>query len=323
VAKTKAVKWSIGADEPEDLQEFLSNDDIVLKNMNKKTKEVEWPGRGPFTFRVVWLKVAEIKNGENKGKDRIRVMLVLSDTSDEAKDWNGYAVFDGFNVTEQGTPFLKRFLKGLGLSWDDFYNKSKINDEDPPEIVQIGGIRFNGSKPVTVRGTVKVVNDDYSGDDVMVIRAYLPADDEPDDDDAEVEEDDDVTVIGEEADEDDDEDDEEEWTREDLEDEDLDTVKQVAKDDFGLKAKELKKYTDVEELLDVLFPEDDEDDDDDDEPDEDEVAELTEELEGMKVAGLRKRARKNDKDSDESFESMKKADLVQKILQQELNVPPF
>ena len=81
----KSVKWSIGADEPEDLQEFLSNDDIVAKNTNKKTKETSWPGKGPFTFRVV--NPPRVKPNKN-GDDRISVMLALHEPKgSDAASW--------------------------------------------------------------------------------------------------------------------------------------------------------------------------------------------------------------------------------------------
>jgi hypothetical protein len=323
-APTK-VKWSIGADEPEDLQDFLSNDDIITKNTAKKTGEVNWPSKGPFNFRVQFVKVAKIQSGDNKGKDRLRVMLVLDDP--KTKDWNGYAVFDGFNVTEQGAPFLKRFLRALGLKWSDFIEKSKQDtSQDPPALTQIGGVKFTGPKPATVKATVKVSPpDDYNTEEFLEIARWLPADDEePEDlnDDEEVEEDEDEDEV-EVVEDDDDDDDDEEWTREDLEDEDLDDIIPIAVSDFGLKKKDLKGL-DKDEVLDLLFP-GDEDDEDEDEDDEDEreeaIAELTAELNGLKVAALRKRARRNEKDSDEDFESMKKADLVQAIVAQE--IPPF
>src|SRR5688572_11876508 len=100
MAKQKAVKWAIGAEEPEDLQDFLSNDDIVDKHRDKKTKEVDWPGKGPWSMRVQFVRKGEIQSGDNAGQPRLRGMFVLQD--DRLGDWNGYAIFDGWNVTEQG-----------------------------------------------------------------------------------------------------------------------------------------------------------------------------------------------------------------------------
>lgn len=349
MGKTKAVKWAIGADEPDDLNEFLSNDDLVLKHTPKKGPnkgETEWPGKGPFRFKVVQMKVKPNKNGD----DRISAMLVLDESKDsEAVGWNGYCIFDGFNVVEgPGLSFLKRYLKALGLSWSDFRDKSKQNDEDPPQLVQIAGTKFGAaaSKPVHLKATVVVKPaDDFNDDEHLEIKQYIPLDDGSEGDEDDDEPDEAVDVLDDDADADEDEADDEEdaedddasddddpWTREDLEDEDFDTVAEVAKDDFGLKAKDLKAFKkdeDVEGLLDLMFPpdddededEDEEDEDDEDGPDEDEIAELREELNGLKIAALRKRALKNDEDADVT--DLKKQGLVDLILQQELNLPPF
>jgi hypothetical protein len=345
MAKTKPVKWAIGADEPDDLQDFLSNDDILQKHTNKKTKEIDWPGKGPYRFKVKRLTVKENRNGD----DRISAMLVLDEPKgSDAASWNGYLVWDGFNVVEgPSLSFLKRFLKGLGLSWDDFIKRSKQDDQDPPHIVQIGGVKFEGAKDPTVVATVKVAPaDEYNDDEHWEIARYVPpedASDEDADDDADADDDgddvmsmdddaDDDSADGEDADDDGDDDSDEDddpWTREDLEDEDFDTVAEVAKDDFGFKAKDLKPFKkdeDVEGLLDAMFPDDGDDDDDDgdedgDDSNEEAVAELREELDGLKIAALRKRALRNDEDAD--LDGLKKPGLIDLIVQQELNEPPF
>lgn len=190
MAKQKAVKWAIGADEPEDLQDFLSNDDIVAKNTPKKGADkgvIQWPGKGPFNFRVQFVRKGEIQNGDNAGQPRLRGMFVLQD--DQTPDWNGYAVFDGWNVTEQGKPYLKRFLKAIGVPWSDFYSKSKEEDDgNNVEIVRMGAVNFKGAKPITLRGTVKVKPaDDYNDEEHLEMGRYLPAEGlaeaEPDDKD--------------------------------------------------------------------------------------------------------------------------------------------
>lgn len=324
-AKVRKVKWAIGAEEPDDLQDFLSNDDIEEKHGR--------PPRGNYTLQVKRVTVREIKSGDNAGGDRLNLMLIINEPSKSDKSvFNSYLVWDGMNVTEQGKPFIKRWLKALGLEWDDFYSKSKQDDEDPPHITQIGKVKFESDKVVNLRATLKTRTNNNTGDPEVVVGRYLPLDDDVDEGEDEAAEEESVSLDEAEEDEPDDDDDsdddsdedEDEWTREDLEDEDLSDIKKIAKDDFGLKAADLKGK-DKEALLDLLFPEDEEDEDEDeedeDEPDEDEVEELTEELQGMKIAGLRKRALRNDSDAD--LDGMKKKDLVQLILEQELNVPPF
>lgn len=298
MGKTKAVKWSIGAEEPEDLQEFLSNDEIVDKHVNKKTQDVEWPGKGPFTFAVKQLRVKPNKNGD----DRISVILSLKEPKgSDAASWNGYTIFDGFNVVEgPSLSFLKRFLRSLGLEWEDFVKRSKQDDQDPPHLVQIGKVKFETGTDVTLKATVKVLPaDDFNDDEHMEIGRYLPiADEEPEVEDVEDEEDeeedeDDIEVVDEDEDEDDSD-----------EDEDDDDDDEEDEDD-----------------------EEEEDDDEDEEDDEDDLEaereELREELSGLKVAALSKRAtrlaRKAKIDTDDV--PAKKKDLIEFIVEQE--IAPF
>jgi hypothetical protein len=310
--KIKAVKWSIGADEPEDLQDFLSNDDIVAKHTVKKGAnkgEINWPGKGPFTFKVQFIKMAEIAGGENKGKPRLRIMLVLDEPKkSDASSWNGYAIFDGFNVTEQGTPFLKRFLKAVGVSWDDFYSKTKMDEsQDPPHIVQMGKVKFEAGSPVTLRATVVVKPaDDYNDDEHLEIGRFLPLDDdEPESDDVEEDddedEDDDIEVMDDDDDDDEDEDDDEEDEEdEDDEEDDEDEDEEDEEDD-------------------------DDDDDEDEEDEEDAEEELRDELSGLKIDALKKRAIRSAKKAKVDTDDMpsKKAALIDWIVNVELGEPPF
>lgn len=180
MVKETKVKWALGGDEPEDLAEFLSNEDIVKKNTEGKGKSatVNWPGKGPFRVKVRFLKVKPNKNGD----DRISTMVVIDQPKGEdGAEWNGYAMFDGFNVTEQGAPYIKRFLKGLGLQWSDFMDKTKKDDSDPPQITQIAGVKFgpSASKDVYANVMVKVKPaDDYNDDEHMEVSRWIPSGDE-------------------------------------------------------------------------------------------------------------------------------------------------
>lgn len=182
MAKIKPVKWSLSGDEPDDLQEFLSNEDLIQKHRKGKNADINWPGRGPFQFKVKRLAVKPNKNGD----DRISAMLVFDEPKgSESATWNGYAIFDGFNVVDgPSLSFLKRFLKALGLTWSDFMKRSKQDDQDPPHIVQIGKVKFEGSKDPVVQATVIVKPaDDYNDDEHMEIRRYLEPDDAGEDGD--------------------------------------------------------------------------------------------------------------------------------------------
>lgn len=323
MGKVKPVKWAIGAEEPEDLDEFLSNDEIVAKHTNKKTQEIDWPRKGPWTFKVVQLRVKPNKNGD----DRIGVMLTLKEPKDsDAASWNGYMIWDGFNVTEQGAPFLKRFLRALGLQWSDFVKKSKQDDQDPPHLVQIGGVKFEDAKDVTLRATIKVMDaDDYNDDEHMEVGRYLPLDDSDEADEVEDEEDEEEEVEEfAEADEE-----EEEEVEDESDDELREELDSLKKKDLKERALENDEDADVEGLdkqgLIDLIVEQESAEDEDEEDEEDEEAELREELSGMKVPALEKRAQRTAKKfkGDPSTIPTKKADLVDWIVNAELGEPPF
>lgn len=293
MAKVQKVKWALGANEPDDLAEFLSNEDIVKKH--------GLPPKGTYTFKIRRLTVKPNKNND----DRIGVMLIMAEPKkSKASKWNGYLVWDGLNVTDQSAPYIKRFLKAMGLTWKDFMEKTKRDDQDPPHIVQIGKVKFESVEDPTVRVLVKQMPaDDFNDDDHLEVARYLPLKDE--DDEPEDEDEDEGEEESDEEEEDDEEEDEEEEDEEEDEEDDEDEEEEDEED---------------EEEEDE---EDDDEEDEEEEDDEDELEELREELTGLKLAALRKRARRNDKKSDEDFEGMKKADLVQRILEQELNAPPF
>jgi hypothetical protein len=173
--KAKPIKWSIGADEPEDLQEFLTNDEIVDKHRDKKTEDIDWIGKGPHRLIVRRLSSKPNRNDD----DRVSAMLVLQNNEKGSdQSWNGYVIFDGFNITEQGTPFLKRFLKSIGLTWKDFYSKADgEEDNGKTNITRIAGKKFDGSgKDVDLRATVVVKPaDDFNDDEHLEIGRYIAA----------------------------------------------------------------------------------------------------------------------------------------------------
>lgn len=333
--KQSTVKWALGGDEPEDLQDFLSNEDIERKNGGLPTK-------GTYKFAVRQIRKGAIKSGDNKDKPRLSIMLTVAEPKGSPKaKWNGYMIWDGLNIIDgPNLSFVKRFMRALGLTWDDFLKRTKADDQDPPHITQIGKVKFESGKDPVVRASISVKGpDDYNDGDHVEIGRYLPADDdEPveSDEDADEDEDEEDGITLDVDDEDDEDEDEEDEDDEDEEDEEDESVAELREELQGMKVKALRKRAvangedddDVEEmgkseLVDLIIEQEteDEDEDEDDEPDEDAIEEMRGELSGLKVAALKKRALRNDKDAD--LDGMKKADLVQLILEQELNAPPF
>lgn len=289
MVKQTKVKWSIGSEEPDDLQEFLSNEEIEHKNGGR-------PPKGVYRFAVRSIKVREIKNGDNAGKPRLNAMLVVNEPKGSGNSmWNGYVLFDGFNVIDgPGLAFLKRFLRGLGVSWEDFVQRTKQDDQTPPNITQIGKVKFGAGQEPSVKATMVFKAATAEREEEMAIGRYLPLEDDVDED--EPEDDEDVEDMADDDIEDADPDEEDEDDDEDDEDSDEDD-------------------SDEED------EEDDDEDEDDEEEDEDE--DLEAELQALTVKDLRERAVDNvpgakaKKKMVDKVASMKKAALVALVVEQE------
>lgn len=345
-AQTKKVKWAVGKNEPEDLPEFLTNDDIV--------KKYGVPPKDTYRFAVKRLTVKPNRNND----DRIGVMLIIDEPGKAGKGkakYNGYLVWDGFNINEQGTPFLKRFLKALGIKWSEFYNDTVQNDDDPPHIVKMGKVRFEHVKDPHVRAVVKVKGpDDFNDDDHLEIGRYLPADEEseseePDEDEDESEEEDDVEVededdedddSDEDEDEDDEEDDEEDEEDEDEEDEEdeEDAEAELREELASLKKPALLKRairaggdeddlpTKVGDLRDLIvsleLADEDEEDEDEEDEDEDDSGEdaLREELKDLPRSALRARAKEHGRKAAD-LKGKSDEELIDMIVEDQ--EPPF
>lgn len=267
--KNAKVKWAIGGSEPDDLPDFQSNDDIVKKNKGKL------PTKG--RTRVL---VKKITSKENKNGDQMLTVTceIAEGTAKKPGPFDGYAMWERLNVTEQGAPYLKRFLTAIGVTWGDFINKTVADESGEPTVItQIGKVKI-GTKPVEAWVSVKHGVDNNDDEVAEVGRFLPPQDEEPDDDDDEEDEDDDDEV---EVDDDDDTDDESDDDDEDDEDSD-----------------------------------DDEDDDDDEEDDEDAEEALREELKALKLPALKKRAIRAGADEDDL--PGKKADIIDAIVELEL-----
>jgi hypothetical protein len=279
MAKTKPVKWSLGGNEPDDLGEFKDNETIIAENKGLPTK-------GVYTFKVKRLGVKPNKNGD----DRIAALLEMAEPKkSKGAAWNGYGLWDGFNVTDQGAPFIKRFLKGLGLSWSDFIERTKEDGQEPRQIVQIGKVKFGelASQDPTIRVLVRhAPADDYTTYEHLEVQRYIPAEDEVEVE--EEDEDEDVAVM-----EDDDDDEEVDI---DLEDEDEDEDEDEEEDE-------------------------DDDEDEEDEEDEEEIPSL-EDLSAMKKSQLRTLAEENEISAKAIKKAGDKAGLVE-LLRKHYNLPPF
>lgn len=344
--KQAPVKWAIGGTEPDDLPDFVSNDDIVGK--------AGLPPKGRHRFLVKKVTTKENKNGD-------QMLTVTCELADKGKKkdtpWNGYTCWERLNVTEQGAPYLKRFLTALGVKWGDFV-KNTVADEttDPTTITKIGKVNFASSKGVEVWASVKHGTDN-NDDDVAEIGRFVPApedadesdDDDDDDEDEELEvSDDDDDEDADEEDEEDDEDDAEDSDDEDEEDDDAeaeeddeDSEEELREELKALGLPKLRKRAlasgaDEDDLdgkkkpglIDLIVglelesdEDDEEEEDEDEEADTEELeAELREELQALSIGELRTRAQKN-KIKKAAVAGKKKPAIIDLIVQAE--IPPF
>lgn len=336
--KNAKVKWAIGGSEPDDLPDFLSNDDIVKKNKGKL------PTKGRTRVLVKKVTVKENRNGD----DMLTVTCEIAESKGKKPGpFDGYAMWERLNVTEQGAPYLKRFLTAIGVKWSDFI-KNTVRDEtaEPNVITKIG--KVNLAKPVEAFVSIRHTTDQNDEPQAEVGRFLPPADEDEDDDvdDDDVEEDDDDVEVDEDE-EDDSEEDDEDSEDEDDEDEDDDEDEEDDEDDEealrdelkslkipALKKRALRGGADEDDLpgkkpalIDLIVglelgdeddeEEDEDEEDDDDKPDEEE---LREELKGLGIQELRDRCGENGRKRPK-LKGLKKPELIDLIIEDE--VPPF
>lgn len=336
--KNAKVKWAVGSVEPADLPDFQSNDDIVKKNKGAL------PPKG--RTRVL---VKKVTTKENKNGDQMLTVTceIAEKGSKKEQAFNGYAMWERLNVTEQGAPFLKRFLTAIGVTWNDFITKTVADETvEPTQITKIGKVKLD--KPVEAWVSVRHGVNQADEDEAEVGRFLPPQDEEEEPDDAEDDDDaddDDIEVEDDEDDDDDDdsddEEDDEDDDEEEDEDDDDDSEEELRAELADLKVAALKKRAiragvdedDLESkkaaLIDQIVEAELADDDEEDEEDEDEEDdeddrpdpdELKAELKGLDLTELRNRARANGRKSSE-LKAAKKPALIKMIVEDE--IPPF
>lgn len=342
VARSKVVtaKWGVPAKEPEDMPDFLSNEEIVDK----------MGGDPRGVFRVQVKKITVVKNKNND--DMLKITAEISETDKAKKGYNGYAFWDQQNVTDQSAPFLKQFLRSIGASWADFNARTKMTPmtkTEPGVIQAIGPVNFAGSKKVFA--VVSVKHDSYQGNERAVIGRWLPPkddaepeeeeeldddelDDEELDDDLEESEGDEDEEL-EDDEEGEDADDEEAELREELEAETLAALRTRIKDNAKEAGEPAPKLTGLKKpaLIDMVVEQElllDDEEEPEDEGDDEAEEELREELGELTLAQLKQRAKKNGA-KVAVLKPMKDKDaLIDMVVEQELGdedaddeEPPF
>ena len=248
----KAVKWAIGSEEPEDLPGFKSNDEIGK------------PPRGVYNFEITKIQKTLTANKD----DRLVVTAVISEKDKDKKKWNGYTIWEGFMFVPQSLPYLKRFLKALGISWAEFASKTMA--EEDGTVTKIGKVNLAGKTPVMVKAATK--DEVYQGQDRLSITSFIAPPEDADEDEDEEEIDDEEEVEEVETEEEEESEEDEPWTREDLEDTEIFSLKDLKAECARLEIDEdewksvRKRSTLVDLILAAQEDEEEEDEEEDEEP---------------------------------------------------------
>lgn len=339
--KNAKVKWAVGNVEPDDLPDFQSNDDIIKANKGAL------PPKGKTRILVKKVTSKENKNGDQM----LTVTCEISEKgSKKEQAFNGYAMWERLNVTEQGAPYLKRFLTAIGVTWADFINKTVADESVEPMVInKIGKVKLD--RPVEAFVSVKHgVN--QNDEEVAEVGRFLPPadedepDDEPDEDDEDTDDDEDIEEADDDSDEEDDdaddEDDDDESDEDDEEDEDEsedDGEEELREELSALKLPALKKRAIragadeddmpskkadlIDHIVELELGDEDEDDDEEEDEEDDERPdpdELKAELKELDLTELRNRARANGRKASE-LKGAKKPALIKMIVEDE--IPPF
>jgi hypothetical protein len=344
VARSKVVtaKWGVPAKEPEDLPDFLSNEEI----------EEKMGGAPRGVFRVWVKKITVVKNRNDD--DMLKITAEIFETDKSKKGYNGWVFWENQNVTEAGASFLKQFLKSMGASWSDFQQRTKLKNQnsatEPTEVVAIGPVNFAGSKKVLAKVTTKMGKAQNGYEAKMEIGRWLPKDSDMDEsedieeeedellEDEEELEDEELEEVDEdeeleEEDEEEDEEDEEAELREELNGLSLPDLRKRAKtNDADVKTVGLKKAA----LIDLIVGQESLDEDEEElegeeeeELEDDGEDELREELSGLTIGALKQRAKANGEKVAVLKPMKDKAKVIDLIVEQELNgeaddeEPPF
>lgn len=304
VARGKVItaKWGVPAGEPDDLPDFMSNEEIVEK-MGGEPKGV---------FRVLIKKMIVVKNSNDN--DMIKVTAEINETDKAKKGYNGFVFWENQNITEKSAPFLKQFLKSFGVSWEDFQKRTKLTPEtatEPAQVISMGSVKIDSGK-VFARITTKWQGEQNGYQAKTVVGRWLPQADDVEDelaeaddeelDDEELDGEEEELEEGEDEESEDEADEEEAELREELEGLSLLALKKRVKANAeeaeetvpkmaGLKKPELIDLVVGQEIL--LDDEEELEDEDEEEGDDEAESELREELAGMTLSALKQRAKKN------------------------------
>lgn len=129
------------------------------------------PPAGIFTLAVKKFSIRKNKNDD----DMLEIISEVAESGAKEKH-NGYGVWQRFNVTEQGAPYLNEFLDAIGIKRNDFWNGNLVvdgNGQPPCNVLKIGLKKVEG-----LQFRANLVDDEYNGKTRLVVSELINDGDE-------------------------------------------------------------------------------------------------------------------------------------------------
>jgi hypothetical protein len=113
------------------------------------------------------------------GDERLNILLEISEEEGEDKaEYNGYGMFNGINVTEQGLPWLNNMLDGLGIDREKAHGDGGVITSNRDGNKQANVLKLGGVDPIGIAVKVLTRMEPYKGKDQLDVVEYLIEGDE-------------------------------------------------------------------------------------------------------------------------------------------------
>lgn len=132
----------------------------------------ETPPRGVYRAKLKKMYLKLNKNDEQM----LSGVFEINESGDKA-EYNGYGIWGNQNVTDQGRPFLMQMLQALGVSWNDFLNKTATVEpltakNRSVEVVRLGNAKIADGPECRVVGILET----FKGNTDLRAQSYLALD---------------------------------------------------------------------------------------------------------------------------------------------------
>lgn len=143
----------------------------------------ELPQNGVYEGILKVLKVEKIANGDNKGKNRLQIVVTIDDPN--YPEYKGAPAFDNKNLTDQGVPYVNQFLEALTDGSDKaraavkraFWKTGPIVDDAKEHILRIGTVKVESPKG-ELRVLISTKLNTYQGNTSARIQQWMLSDGE-------------------------------------------------------------------------------------------------------------------------------------------------